>query len=49
MQTGAGGFGLTMRPLGAITFTGRIDPSFLGTSDGAMYIIATWARERVLA
>ena len=49
MHTGAGGFGLTMRPLGAMIVTARIEPSFLGTSAGAMYIIAAWASERVLA
>src|SRR5262249_47728630 len=49
MHTGAGGWGLTISPLGAITVIGRIDPSFLGTSAGAMYMMAACARERVLA
>ena len=49
MHTGAGGLGFTMRPLGAMIVTARIEPSFFGTSAGAMYMIAAWANERVLA
>ena len=47
--TGAGGFGFTISPFGAITVMGLIDPSFLATSKGAMYISDTWDRERVFA
>ena len=49
MHTGAGGLGLTMSPRGAMTLIGRIEPSFLGTSAGAMYMMAACASERVLA
>src|SRR5262249_37722216 len=49
IHTGAGGLGLTIRPLGAMTVIGRIEPSFLGTSAGAMYMMAACASDRVLA
>ena len=49
MHTGAGGLALTINPLGATTVTGRMEPSFLATSEGARYMMAAWARERVLA
>src|SRR5437867_10147395 len=49
IHTGAGGLGLTINPRGAMILMGRIEPSFLGTSAGAMYMMAACARERVLA
>ena len=49
MQTGAGGLALTTSPRGATIWTGRIDPSLRAMSIGARYMMAAWARERVLA
>ena len=49
MQRRAGGLAFTIKPLGAMMSTGRIEPSFLATSAGATYMMAAWARERVLA